>query len=307
MSPSLWWRGFKHMKSGFVSLIGRPNVGKSTLLNEMIGSKVAITSSKPQTTRNIIQGIYNDTESQIVFVDTPGIHKPSNKLGKILNKQAYYSIDDVDAILFLVDASDTLGPGDKYILEKLKEVDKPVLLILNKIDKISKEQILEKIIEYKDLYDFKEIIPVSALKNNNTKEVIKTLKKYLKDDTIYYDTNTVTNRSIQFLISEIVREKVFNLTEEEVPHSITCVTEQMEKSKNSVHIHVAIIVERDSLKRIIIGKNGSMIKEIGRLARLDIETLLGKKVYLELFVKTIKKWRDKEKYLTEFGFRDFME
>ncbi len=295
------------MKSGFVSLIGRPNVGKSTLLNEMIGSKVAITSSKPQTTRNIIQGIYNDTESQIVFVDTPGIHKPSNKLGKILNKQAYYSIDDVDAILFLVDASDTLGPGDKYILEKLKEVDKPVLLILNKIDKISKEQILEKIIEYKDLYDFKEIIPVSALKNNNTKEVIKTLKKYLKDDTIYYDTNTVTNRSIQFLISEIVREKVFNLTEEEVPHSITCVTEQMEKSKNSVHIHVAIIVERDSLKRIIIGKNGSMIKEIGRLARLDIETLLGKKVYLELFVKTIKKWRDKEKYLTEFGFRDFME
>lgn len=295
------------MKSGFVSLIGRPNVGKSTLLNEMIGAKVAITSSKPQTTRNIIQGIYNDTESQIVFVDTPGIHKPSNKLGKILNKQAYYSIDDVDAILFLVDASDTLGPGDKYILEKLKEVDKPVLLILNKIDKISKEQILEKIIEYKDLYDFKEIIPVSALKNNNTKEVIKTLKKYLKDDTIYYDTNTVTNRSIQFLISEIVREKVFNLTEEEVPHSITCVTEQMEKSKNSVHIHVAIIVERDSLKRIIIGKNGSMIKEIGRLARLDIETLLGKKVYLELFVKTIKKWRDKEKYLAEFGFRDFME
>ncbi len=295
------------MKSGFVSLIGRPNVGKSTLLNEIVGAKVAITSSKPQTTRNIIQGIYNDEESQIVFVDTPGIHKPSHKLGKLLNKQAYYSIDDVDAILFLVDASDTLGPGDKYILDKLKEVDKPVLLILNKIDKISKEKILEKIIEYKDLYDFKEIIPVSALKNNNVHDVITTLKKYVKDDVVYYDSNTITNQSTQFLISELVREKIFTLTEEEVPHSITCVTEQIEKSQNSVHIHVAIIVERDSLKRIIIGKNGSMIKEIGRLARLDIETLLGKKVYLELFVKTIKKWRDKEKYLREFGYQDFME
>lgn len=293
------------MKSGFVSLIGRPNVGKSTLLNEIVGSKVAITSPKPQTTRNIIQGIYNDEESQIVFVDTPGIHKPNHKLGQVLNRQAYYSIDDVDVVLFLVDVSENLGPGDQYILEKLKEVNKPVILILNKIDKITHEKILEKIVEYKDLYDFKEIIPISALKRNNINDLIQTLKQYLPDEIIYFDQNTVTNQSINFLISELVREKVFLLTEEEVPHSVTCVTEQIEKGKNSYHIHVAIIVDRDSLKKIIIGKGGKMIKEIGRKARIDIEEVLGKKVYLELFVKTIEKWRDKEKYLMEFGYYDF--
>lgn len=293
------------MKSGFVSLIGRPNVGKSTLLNEIIGTKVAITSPKPQTTRNIIQGIYNDKETQIVFVDTPGIHKPTHQLGKVLNKQAYYSIDDVDVILFLVDVSEALGPGDKYIIEKLKETKKPVLLILNKIDKIPKEKILEKIVEYKDLYDFKEIIPVSALKKDNIKDMIQSLKNYLPDQIQYFDSNTVTNQSTSFLISEMVREKVFLLTEEEVPHSVTCVTEAIEKKKDSLHVHVAIIVDRDSLKRIIIGKNGSMIKEIGIKARTDIEHILGKKVYLELFVKTIKKWRDKEKYLMEFGYYDF--
>ncbi|MCI8446264.1 MAG: GTPase Era [Bacilli bacterium] len=293
------------MKSGFVSLIGRPNVGKSTLLNEIVGSKVAITSPKPQTTRNIIQGIYNDAESQIVFVDTPGIHKPNNKLGQVLNRQAYYSIDDVDIILLLVDASENLGPGDKYIIERLKEINKPVILILNKIDKITHEKILEKIVEYKDLYDFKEIIPVSALKNNNIEDLIKTIKQYLTDEFAYFEQNTITNQSISFLISEMVREKIFLLTEEEVPHSVTCVTERIEKGNSSYHIHVAIIVDRDSLKRIIIGKNGSMIKEIGMKARVDIEKILGKKVYLELFVKTIKKWRDKEKYLMEFGYYDF--
>lgn len=293
------------MRSGFVSLIGRPNVGKSTLLNEMIGTKVAITSPKPQTTRNILQGIYNDENSQIVFVDTPGIHKPNHQLGKILNKQAYYSIDDVDVILFVVDASESLGGGDQYIIERLKEVNKPVFLILNKIDRIPREKILEKIVEYKDLCDFKEIIPVSALKNNNVQDVIETLKRYLPDEVRYFDENTVTNQSLEFLVSELVREKVFLLTEEEVPHSITCVTERIEKNKNSVHIHVAIIVDRDSLKRIIIGKNGNKIKEIGQLARKDIEKLFGKSVYLELFVKTIQKWRDKEKYLMEFGYHDF--
>ncbi len=295
------------MKSGFVSLIGRPNVGKSTLLNEIIGTKIAITSPKPQTTRNILQGIYTDSETQMVFVDTPGIHKPAHKLGKVLNQQAYYSIDDVDVILFLVDASADLGAGDKYILERLKTVDKPVLLILNKIDKIPHDKILEKIVEYKDLYEFAEIIPISALKNNNVDDVIKTVKKYLKDEVQYFDENTVTNQSMEFLISEIVREKVFLLTDEEIPHSVTCVTEQIEKGKNSIHIHVAIIVERDSVKRIIVGASGSMIKEIGKRARIDIEKLVGKKVYLELFVKTIKKWRDKEKYLTEFGFQDFLK
>jgi GTP-binding protein Era len=295
------------MKSGFVTLIGRPNVGKSTLINSIIGKKVAITSSKPQTTRNIIQGIYNDEESQIVFVDTPGIHKPSHKLGKTLNKQAYYSIGDVDIILLLVDGSEELGKGDKYIIESLKEEKKPVILIINKIDKMTKEEILKKINEYKDLYDFKEIIPLSALKKNNIDTVTKVLKNYLTDSIKYYEDDMYTNKTIPFIIGETVREKVFNLTDEEVPHSITCVTENIEKKKESYFINVAIIVDRDSLKKIVIGKHGSKIKEIGTKARIDIEELLNSKVYLDLFVKTIPKWRDKEKYLQEFGYNDFME
>lgn len=295
------------MRSGFVTLIGRPNVGKSTLINSIIGKKVAITSNKPQTTRNIIQGIYNDDESQIVFIDTPGIHKPSHKLGKTLNKQAYYSIGDVDIILLLVDGSEELGKGDKYILETLKEEKKPVILIINKIDKIGKEEIIKKINEYKDLYDFKEIIPLSALKKNNIDTVTKVLKKYLPDSIKYYEDDMYTNKTTPFIIAETVREKIFNLTDEEVPHSITCVTENIEKKKESYFINVAIIVDRDSLKKIVIGKHGNKIKEIGTKARLDIEELLNSKVYLELFVKTIPKWRDKEKYLQEFGYNDFME
>lgn len=293
------------MKSGFVSLVGRPNVGKSTLLNSIVGHKVAITSNKPQTTRNIIEGIYNDSEVQIIFVDTPGIHKPTHKLGKVLNRQAYYSIDDVDIILFLVDGSESLGPGDKYVLERLKTVNKPVILVINKVDKISKEKILLKIDEYKDLYDFKEIIPLSALKKDNIETVVKVLKKYLKDNIKYYDEDTYTNSSEQFMTAEIIREKVFRTTEEEVPHSVTCVVEKMEFSKNSVNVIASIIVDRDSLKRIIIGKQGSKIKEIGTSAREDIEALLGKKVYLDLYVRCIKKWRDREKYLQEFGYYDF--
>lgn len=293
------------MKSGFVSLIGRPNVGKSTLLNSIIGKKVAITSNKPQTTRNIIQGIYNDSDTQIVFVDTPGIHKPKYKLGNYLNKQAYYSISDVDIILFLVDITESLGKGDLFVLDKIKEENKPVILILNKIDKIKKEDILSKINEYKDLYPFKEIIPLSALKKDNIDTLINVLKEYLPDNVKYFMDSEYTNQRTEFLISEIVREKVFNKTEEEVPHSVTCVVEQIKKDKDKYIINVAIIVDRDSLKKIIIGKNGSKIKEIGIESRIELEKLLGKKIYLELFVRTIKNWRDKEKYLTEFGFKDF--
>ena len=295
------------MKSGFVSLVGRPNVGKSTLLNNLIGKKIAITSNKPQTTRNIIQGIYNDADSQIVFVDTPGIHKPKHKLGNYLNRQAYYSIDDVDIIVFLVDGSEKLGKGDLYIIDRFKKSDKPVILVINKIDKIKKENILLKISEYKDLYPFKEIVPLSALKKDNLQVLIAVLKKYLQDDVRYFAENTYTNYQIEFLISEIVREKVFNLTDEEVPHSVTCVVEQMKKEKNNYSINVAIIVDRDALKKIIIGKQGKMIKKIGIEARVDLEELLGNKVYLELYVKTIKNWRDKEKYLQELGFKDFLE
>ena len=294
------------MKSGFVSLIGRPNVGKSTLLNSIVGKKVAITSDKPQTTRNIIQGIYNEEDTQIVFVDTPGIHKPNHKLGKYLNKQAYYSIDDVDIVLMLVDASQPLGPGDKFIIERLQNVDKPVILIINKIDKLTRDELMEKIVEYKDLYDFKEIIPVSALKKKNVNEVVKVLKEYLPDSVKFYGDHDITNKSMEFLLGEIIREKVFELTDEEVPHSLTCYIEHVEKNKNNNYVlNGVIVVDRDSLKSIIIGKQGRMIKEIGMRARKDMEELLDRKVYLELYVKVIKKWRDKEKYLSEFGFNEF--
>ncbi len=295
------------MRSGFVGLIGRPNVGKSTLINSIVGKKVAITTSKPQTTRNIIQGIYNEEDTQIVFIDTPGIHKPNHKLGESLNKQAYYSMNDADVLLFLVDVKEPLGKGDKFVIEKLKEVDKPVILVLNKIDKISREEILAKIVEYKDLYDFKEIVPLSALKKENIKELIKTLKKYLPDEIRYYGEDDVTNRSLEFMMAELVREKVMDLTSEEVPHSLTCITNAVEVGKTSYTIYIDIIVDRDSLKKIIIGRQGSMIKEIGTRARYDLEKLLGKSVYLELRVKTVKNWRDKEKYLEEYGFHDFEE
>ena len=293
------------MKSGFVSLVGRPNVGKSTLINSIIGKKIAITSNKPQTTRNVIQGIYNEEDTQIIFVDTPGVHKPNHKLGNYLNKQAYYSINDVDVILFLIDITEEFGRGDTFVLEKKKETKKPIILVLNKIDKVSNEEILKKINEYKEIYPFDEIVPVSAYKKNNTKELIKTIKKYLTDEIKYYDDNFITNKPITFMISEIVREKIFELTKDEVPHSLTCIVENMEKDKNGYHINVAVIVDRDALKKIIIGKQGNMIKEIGIKSRKELEELLGKKVYLETYVKTIKNWRDKEKYLQEFGFNDF--
>ena len=293
------------MKSGFVSLVGRPNVGKSTLINNIIGKKIAITSNKPQTTRNVIQGIYNEEDTQIIFVDTPGVHKPNHKLGNYLNKQAYYSINDVDVILFLIDITEEFGRGDTFVLEKIKETKKPIILVLNKIDKVSNEEILKKINEYKEIYPFDEIVPVSAYKKNNTKELIKTIKKYLTDEIKYYDDNFITNKPITFMISEIVREKIFELTKDEVPHSLTCIVENMEKDKNGYHINVAVIVDRDALKKIIIGKQGNMIKEIGIKSRKELEELLGKKVYLETYVKTIKNWRDKEKYLQEFGFNDF--
>ena len=295
------------MKSGFVAIVGRPNVGKSTLLNQIIGEKVAIISNKPQTTRNRIQGIYNEQDTQIVFVDTPGIHKPNHELGKMLNKQAYYSMDDVDIILFLVDGSTTLGRGDQYILNQLKGKNKPIMLVINKIDQLTYNQILQKIDEYKDIYPFDEIIPISALKKNNVDELIRTVKKYLPDTVEYYDSNFITNKTEKFMIGEIVREKIFELTEEEVPHSLTCVVQKIEKKQNSYQIYVDIIVDRDSLKKIIVGKQGSKIKEIGIRSRKEIEQLLEEKVYLNLFVKTIEKWRDHPKYLKEFGFDDFNE
>ena len=294
------------MKSGFVSVVGRPNVGKSTLINSIIGKKVAITSSKAQTTRNIIQGIYNEEDTQIVFVDTPGIHKPNSKFGKVLNNQAYYSMQDTDFIMFVVDTSG-LGRGDEFIINEIKKVNKPVILVINKIDTVSKKELIKIVSAYNELYDFVDIVPISALKKNNIKELIKVLKKYLPDEVCYYGKNDITNRSIEFRIAEIVREKVFNQTKEEVPHSITCKTDSITRNNNSYNILVSIIVDRDSLKKIIIGARGEKLKKIGTSARIEIEQIIGKKVYLELFVKTVKKWREKEKYLDEYGFNDFKE
>ena len=293
------------MKSGFIGLVGRPNVGKSTLLNAIIGRKVAITSDKPQTTRNIIQGIRTDSDTQMVFVDTPGIHKPKNRLGKILNKEAYFTLNDVDVVLFLVDITEPLGKGDMFVIDVLKNVSVPVILVINKIDKLPKEEILRKIDEYKDLYNFDEIVPISAYKHDNVDRLINVLKSKLTDNIKYFDENMYTNMPINFMVSELIREKILDLTHEEVPHSVSVVVEQMDYNRESVNIQATIIVDRENLKKILVGKNGDMIKEIGTRARADIEPFLGRKVFLELFVKVIPKWRDREKFLNEIGFKEF--
>lgn len=296
------------MKSGFVSFIGRPNVGKSTLLNNILGKRVAITSNKPQTTRNMIQGIYNDSDTQIVFVDTPGIHKPQNKLGKVLNKQAYYTINDVDIVIMVVDITEKVGKGDSFVIDILKNIeeDKPIFLVINKIDKLPREEILKKIEEYQNLFDFTEIIPVSARKKDNIDRLLEVIKKYLPDNIKYFDDNTYTSSSPSFIISEFIREKVLDLTNEEIPHSVTCIVESLEESDDIIDIMASIVVDRENLKKILIGKNGTMIKEIGTRARKDIEEYFGKKVYLELYVKVVDKWRDKEKFLNMIGYKDFL-
>lgn len=293
------------MKSGFVSIIGRPNVGKSTLINSLIKEHIAITSDKAQTTRNVIQGIYNEEGYQIIFVDTPGIHKPVSRLGRVLNKQAYTFMKNVDIVLFVVDGHDGIGTGDKWIMENLTKTEAPVILVINKIDKISDEQLMMTITEYKELFPFAEIVPTSAIKNDNTDRLIEVIKKYLTDDIKYFEDDEITSNSVSFMAAETVREKLLNVTEDEIPHSLTCHCVKFEEKKDIVNIAVDIIVDRDSIKKIIIGKNGARLKAVGTLARIDIEKLLHKKVYLELFVKTIKDWKDKEKYLTELGFMDF--
>ena len=293
------------MRSGFVSIIGRPNTGKSTLLNTVLKTHLAIVSNVAGTTRNAIQGVYNDEETQIIFIDTPGLHKPQDRLGKLLNQDAYQSLDDIDVVLFVVDASAPLGKGDKFITQALKSTTAPVILVLNKIDKLDNEGILNAINTYKELYDFSDIVPISAIKDDNVNRLISVIKKYLTDDIKYYDDDTLTNTSVRFIIGELVREKILNLTNDEVPHSVTCVTTLYEEKKNIINTNVDIIVDRDSLKKIIIGHNGQMIKNIGTYARRDIEAMLHKQIYLELYVKTIKNWRDKEKYLTELGFKDY--
>lgn len=292
------------MKSGVVSIIGRTNVGKSTLLNSILEMKLSITSDKAETTRNIIQGIYNDDDTQIVFVDTPGIHKPINKLGSVLNNASFSAINGVDLVLFIVDAKTGIGKGDTFILDKLKDADVPVILVLNKVDGLANDKLITTIDEVKDIYPFKEIVPISALKGKNVDELIKVVREYLPNDFKLYSDDVVTNISDKFYVGEIVREKILNLTNREVPHTVTCFVQTLENEEDIVRIQVDIIVERDNLKKIIIGKNGSMLKKIGSLAREDLEEYFSKKVYLETYVKTIDNWRDKEKYLKELGFTE---
>lgn len=288
------------MKSGFVSIVGRPNVGKSTLLNKLLNQKIAITSDKVGTTRNTIYGIYNDEDSQIVFVDTPGINKATSKLGEVLNNKAYSSFDN-DLVLFLVDIASGFGPNDNRILNRLKEDNKDVILVLTKVDKIKKEKLYDEIIKLKDLYNFLDIVPISSIKGINTTELIEVIKKYLKDDVKYFDNDVITNVSEKFLVGEIIREKILILTKEEVPHAVTCIVENMEFKKDKCYINACIVVDRDNLKGIIIGKNGQMLKKVGTMAREEIEVLLGKKVYLELFVKVIENWRQKPNLFEELG------
>ncbi|MDR4163880.1 GTPase Era [Bacillus paranthracis] len=295
----------KGYKSGFVSIIGRPNVGKSTFLNRIIGQKIAIMSDKPQTTRNKIQGVYTENDSQVIFIDTPGIHKPKHKLGDFMVKMAQTTLKEVDIVLFMVNAVEGFGRGEEFIIEKLKETKQPVFLVINKIDQVHPEQLLELIDQYRKLHDFAEIVPISALDGNNVEALIGTIKKYLPEGPQYYPDNQVTDHPERFIIAELIREKVLHLTREEVPHSVAVVIDAIQKREGgAVYINATIVVERPSQKGIIIGKQGKMLKEVGKRARFDIEALLGSKVFLEVWVKVQKDWRNKMSQLRDLGFRE---
>lgn len=292
-----------NFKSGFVTLIGRPNVGKSTLLNHIIGQKITIISDKAQTTRNKIQGIYTTDDSQVVFIDTPGIHKPKHKLGRFMVDSAVSTINEVDVVLFVVNVSEKIGPGDRFIMEKLATTDTPVFLILNQIDQVHPNDLLPIIDEYRAEFDFAEIIPTSALEGQNIEELLKTIKSYLPEGPQFYPEEQISDHPEYFIISELIREKVLRLTREEVPHSVAVVTDKIERdTEGKVHVLASIIIERKSQKGIIIGKGGKMLKQIGTMARKDIEKLLGDKIYLELWVKVQEGWRNKPSYLDEYGY-----
>lgn len=289
-------------KSGFVSIVGRPNVGKSTLLNHILKTKLAITSSTAQTTRNTIQGIYTDDEAQIIFMDTPGIHKPQDGLGSFMNTNALNSIYGVDIVLLLAPANEKIGRGDRFIVSRLKEADGPVYLLLNKIDLLSKDELIQKLNEWKEMFDFKEIIPISALNGDNVEHLIDTIKNDLKEGVMYYPKDHITDHPERFIMAEFIREKILYFTHEEVPHSVAIVIESMTEDEDGVHVMAAIVVDRPSQKAIVIGKQGSMIKKIKQNARREMKRFLQTPVTLELFVKVEKNWRNKQKYLREFGY-----
>ena len=296
----------ENFKSGFVAIIGRPNVGKSTLMNHLIGQKIAITSKKPQTTRNRIQTVYTCDEGQIVFLDTPGIHKAKNKLGEYMVQVAERTLKEVDAIMWLVEPSTFIGAGERHIAEQLQGIGVPVILIINKIDTVSKEEILPAIDTYRKVCDFAEIIPCSALRGQNTQDIIGCILKYLPYGPMFYDEDTVTDQPQRQIVAEIIREKALYALNEEIPHGIAVVIDQMKDRPNGkiVDIDATIICERDSHKGIIIGKQGAMLKKIGELARQDIERFMGTKVYLQTWVKVKENWRDSAALLRNFGFTD---
>jgi len=290
-------------RSGFVTIVGRPNVGKSTLLNQMIGQKIAIMSDKPQTTRNKIQAVYTSDEAQIVFIDTPGIHKPKSKLGDYMVQAATSTLNEVDLILFLIDVSEEIGGGDRFIMKQFENINTPVYCVMNKIDLVHPEKLLEIIDTYRAEYPFAEFIPVSAKLGNNVSTLIEQIVKVLPEGPRYYPDDQITDHPEQFIIAELIREKLLHATFDEVPHSLAVQVERMYVQDNGVvYIGAVIFVERESQKGIIIGKQGSMLKQIGREARMDIEALLGSRIFLELWVKVKKDWRNHELVLRDLGF-----
>lgn len=294
----------KDYKSGFVTLIGRPNVGKSTLMNYLIGQKIAITSNKPQTTRNRIQAVLTTEEGQVVFVDTPGIHKAKNKLGEYMVNVAERTLNEVDVVMWLVEPTTFIGAGEQHIASQLKKVQTPVILVINKIDSVMPEEVLASISAYKDLYEFAEIVPVSARNGNNTDELLKVIMKYLPYGPQFYDEDTVTDQPERQIVAEIIREKALHSLNEEIPHGIAVAIDQMKMRNKVMHIDATIICERDSHKGIIIGKQGNMLKKIGSTARFEIERMLECKVNLKLWVKVKKDWRDSEFLMKNFGYRE---
>ena len=294
----------ENFKSGFVAIIGRPNVGKSTLMNHLIGQKIAITSKKPQTTRNKIQTVYTCEDGQIIFLDTPGIHKAKNKLGEYMVNVAEHTLKEVDVILWLVEPTTYIGAGEKHIAEQLQKTSLPVILVINKVDTVKKEDILQVIDNYRKLYDFAEIIPASALRGQNTKDIVNSLFKYMPYGPMFYDEDTVTDQPQRQIVAEIIREKALHALDEEIPHGIAVTIEKMRERKGQhiVDIEATIICERDSHKGIIIGKQGSMLKKIGSNARFEIEKMLEERVNLKIWVKVKKDWRDSDTLMKNFGY-----
>lgn len=291
-------------KSGFVSIVGRPNVGKSTLLNSVLKTKLAIMSDVAQTTRNTIQGIYTDDQAQIIFMDTPGIHRPQDRLGNFMNTTALNSIYGVDIVLFLAPANEIIGKGDQFIINRLKEADGPVFLVLSKIDTVSKEALAKKLQKWQELFEFKEIIPISALNNDNVDLLVETIKKYLPEGNMYYPKEHITDHPERFVMAEFIREKILYFTREEVPHSVAIVIERMIEDEDGVEVMATIVCDRNSQKGIIVGKQGSMIKKIRTNAQREMKRFLQVPVHLELFVKVERNWRNKQKYLKEFGYNE---